>query len=278
MNYIKIIINTAGSPEWFNELMMSELGGIGFESFMETENGFEAFIPEKDFSEKDILKLISIQKKGFIKNWEKETIKDQNWNEVWEKNYFRPLVIKDKCLVRAPFHTDYPQCEYEIIIEPNMAFGTGNHETTSMMMELLLDEPISGKSVLDMGCGTGILSILSSKLGAGLITAIDIDEWSYKGTKENASLNNISNIETFQGNVSLLGVRNYNYILANIQRNVLLEDMERYVSVLNPSGKLMMSGFYRTDLPVIKEKAESLGLTDAGFLEKNKWVACIFRK
>lgn len=279
MDYHKITLKISPhAPEWFNELLMSQLGEIGFESFMEAEAGFEAFIPAKEYSEEALLELFAQQNEGYVASWQTEIIPDQNWNEVWEKNYFQPLLIKDKCLVRTPFHTNCPPCEHEIVIEPNMAFGTGNHETTSMMMEILLGEPLAGKSVLDMGCGTGILSILASKLGASGITAIDIDEWPYKGTIENARLNNIFNITPHRGDASLLGSQSFDYILANIQRNVLLADMEKYVEVLNPGGKLMMSGFYLADLSAIKSSAESLGLTDAGYSEKNKWVACTFKK
>jgi ribosomal protein L11 methyltransferase len=278
MDYLKIIINTGSAPDWFNESLIVRFGETGFESFEDTETGINAFIPEKSFSEPQFLKILSDEKYEWKITWQKEIIKDQNWNEVWEKNYFKPLVIKDKCLVRAPFHTDYPICEYEIVIEPNMAFGTGNHETTSMMIEILLEEGLAGKTVLDMGCGTGILSIISSMLGAEKIVAIDIDEWSFKGTSENARLNNIANIIPFQGDASLLDGQKFDFILANIQRNVLLADMEKYLSVLNPDGKLIMSGFYLQDIPAIKEKAESLGLADAGYIEKNKWVAYTFKK
>lgn len=278
MDYIKIDFKTPEAPEWFNELLMAELGDIGFDSFQEKAGGFEAFIPAKLYSEEKLTGLLAEQAVGFVKSWEKELIPDQNWNDVWEKNYFSPLVVSGRCVVRAPFHTDYPTCEYEIVIEPNMAFGTGNHETTSMMMEILLGEDAKGKSVLDMGCGTGILAILASMLGAAKIKAVDIDEWSYSGTIENAQLNRIQNITPALGDASILGDDSFDIILANIQRNVLLNDMEKYVSVLNPCGKLMMSGFYYADLPAIREKAQNLGLSDAGYLEKNNWVACTFKK
>ncbi len=208
----------------------------------------------------------------------KEVIKSRNWNEIWEKNYFEPLVISNKCLIRAPFHKDYPQCEYEIIIEPNMAFGTGNHETTSMMVEVILGLDLEGKSVLDMGCGTGILSIMASLKGAKNITAIDIDEWSFNGTTENAELNNIQNIEPLLGDASSLGNKSFDVIFANIHKNVLINDIPSYNSVLNTGGTLIMSGFYKEDMADIKAKAESMGLEDAGFKTKNNWVAYSFLK
>jgi ribosomal protein L11 methyltransferase len=160
------------------------------------------------FKEADVFDLLKTFEENYSFRVSKELIKSQNWNEVWEKNYFKPLVVAGECLVRAPFHKEFPQCKYEIVIEPNMAFGTGNHETTSMMLEAILKENLTGKKVLDMGCGTGILGILASMKGASEITAIDIDEWSVKGTYENAALNNIKNLKVKKGDASLLGTKN----------------------------------------------------------------------
>ncbi len=163
--------------------------------------------------------------KNFSLKSTRETIESKNWNEEWEKNYFKPLVIAGKCVVRAPFQPNFQKRKYEIIIEPNMAFGTGNHETTSMMLEYILNEDLNNKTVLDMGCGTGILSIMASMKGAKKITAIDIDEWSFKGTQENAALNNIKNIDVKHGDASLLGDETYDFIFANIHKNVLIADI-----------------------------------------------------
>lgn len=278
MDYLKITLQTKNLQEWQKEVLMAKLGDIGFESFVEYESNLEAYIPEKYFNKTFLEQIINefSSETSFI--WKEELIKDRNWNEEWEKNYFKPLVIMNKCVVRAPFHSDFPNCQYEIIIEPNMAFGTGNHETTSMMMEFILKEEITGKDVLDMGCGTGILSILSSMVGAKKVVSIDIDQWSFEATTENAHLNGILNIEAHLGDASLLGNQKFELILANIQRNVLLNDMEKYFKVLKPGGKLIMSGFYNDDIPIIKELAESLGLIDAGYQEKNKWVAYAFQK
>ncbi|MBN1821326.1 MAG: 50S ribosomal protein L11 methyltransferase [Prolixibacteraceae bacterium] len=278
MDYIKIYIKINSVEDWFTDVLATWLAEIGFESFVTVEDGIEAYIPENQFDKVLLTEKLNKNQFNIKVSWEKELIKDRNWNEVWEKNYFKPLVIKDQCVIRAPFHTDFPNCKYEIIIEPNMAFGTGNHETTSMMIEFLMEQNLKGKNVLDMGCGTGILSIMASKLGAEKITAIDIDARSFEAVKSNAELNNINNIEAFLGDASLLIIQQFDLILANIQRNVLLTDMEKYCSVLNPGGKLIMSGFYIQDNPSIKEKAESIGLTDAGYTEKNKWVAYTFLK
>ena len=278
MDYNKITIIIIPFQEWLRDILTAQLGEIGFESFVETETGFEAFIPVKSFNEESLNFVLNEFSEDFTFTVSNEIIKSQNWNKVWEKNYFKPLVIAGKCVIRAPFHTDYPKAKYEIVIEPNMAFGTGNHETTSLVIESILENSFNVKSVLDMGCGTGILGILASMKGAKNITAIDIDEWSFNGTKENAALNNIKNIDVKLGDAGLLGDEKYDVIFANIHKNILLNDMQTYVDVLQPKGILIMSGFYTQDIPAIKTKAESLGLNDVGFKIKNSWVAHTFQK
>lgn len=278
MDYIKTTIVFSPSAEWIGDVLASQLADIGYESFVEIDSGLEAYIPSPKFEESAVNNLLDNYKDDFDFIVKNETIKDQNWNVVWEKNYFKPLVVADKCVVRAPFHTDYLTAEYEIIIEPNMAFGTGNHETTSMMLEYILENDFQEKTVLDMGCGTGIIGILASMKGAKKITAIDIDEWSYNGTNENAALNRIQNIDVKLGDVSLLGAEKYDYIFANIQRNVLLNDMHQYSKCLNSSGKIFLSGFYENDMTDIKNEAEKNGLVDAGYKIKNNWVAQSFSK
>ena len=277
MDYFKITIEIAPFEEWLRDVLIAQLGEIGFDSFVETDSGTEAFIPVDNLNEADLEFVLNSFQDDFMFSTKKEFIKSQNWNEEWEKNYFKPLVIKDECVIRAPFHTDFPKAKYEIIIEPNMAFGTGNHETTSMMVETILENDISGKNVLDMGCGTGILGILASMKGAKTVTAIDIDEWSFNGSNENAALNNIQNISVKQGDASLLGSEKFDIIFANIHKNVLLNDMGAYFKVLNTNGLLVMSGFYKEDTHDIKSKAESLGLKDNGFKTKNNWVAYSFK-
>ena len=277
MDYIKTTINISPAEEWIRDIIAVQLAETGYESFVETETGLEAFIPEISFNEENLNMVLNEYRTAFYFSVSQEIIKDQNWNQVWEKNYFKPLVIARKCVVRAPFHTDYPEAEYEIIIEPNMAFGTGNHETTSMMLEYILENDFNGKMVLDMGCGTGILGILASMKGAKKVTAVDIDEWSFIGAKENAALNHIKNIEVKHGDTSLLG-EEYDFIFANIQRNVLIADMPKYSNCLNKNGKIFLSGYFEDDKNDIKVAAENQNLTDAGFKIKNKWVAQSFSK
>ncbi|QIA07947.1 50S ribosomal protein L11 methyltransferase [Draconibacterium halophilum] len=278
MDYLKISIQITPFQEWLRDVLNAQLAEVGFDSFIETQTGFEAFIPSDSYSEESLSTVLETFSDNFSFVVESEFIADQNWNKEWEKNYFKPLVIGGECLIRAPFHTEYPETKYEIIIEPNMAFGTGNHETTATIIESILQNDLKGKTILDMGCGTGILSILASMKGAEQITAIDIDKWSYEGTQENAALNKITNINAKLGDASLLGEEKYDLIFANIHKNVLLNDMPTYYSVLKKRGTLIMSGFYTEDIQDIVVKAEELGLTNAGFMEKNNWVAHTFVK
>lgn len=278
MDYNKVTIIITPFQEWLRDVLNSKLAEVGFDSFVDTENGIEAFIPANLFVEENMNEVLVAFQNDFTFETKLEFIKDQNWNKEWEKHYFKPLVIGNELLIRAPFHTEYPSAKYEIIIEPNMAFGTGNHETTATIIESILQNDLSGKTILDMGCGTGILSILASMKGAEHITAIDIDKWSYEGTMENAQLNNINNIDIYLGDAGLLGEKSFDLIFANIHKNVLLNDMLAYFNVLNTGGTLIMSGFYTEDIQDIKDKAEELGLRDAGFVQKNNWVAHSFVK
>ncbi|WP_372648511.1 50S ribosomal protein L11 methyltransferase [Draconibacterium sp.] len=278
MDYQKISIQITPFQEWLRDVLNAQLAEIGFDSFVETETGFDAFIPATSYSEERLNEVLEDFSGDFSFEIQSEFIADQNWNKEWEKNYFKPLMIGGECLIRAPFHTEYPEAKYEIVIEPNMAFGTGNHETTASIIALILQNYLTGKTILDMGCGTGILGILASMKGARQITSIDIDKWSYEGTRENAALNNITNINAKLGDAGLLGNEKFDLIFANIHKNVLLNDMEAYYNVLNDGGTLIMSGFYTEDIKDIRTKAESLGMKDAGFVEKNNWVAHSFIK
>ena len=259
-----------------SDILIAELGAVGFESFVDTESGVEAYIQENDWNE-SILESIDIFKSDIAKiNYTSERIEQTNWNEEWEKN-FHPIIVDDICSVRAPFH-EKPNTKYDIIIEPKMSFGTGHHETTHMMIQHLLKTDISGKSALDMGCGTGVLAILSEMEGAQPIDAIDIDNWCYLNSLENVERNNCEHISVYEGDATLLSDKSYDLIIANINRNILLNDIKVYDSVLNPSGILLLSGFYKDDIPIIENECSKYGLTLTDSLEKNQWVALKFEK
>lgn len=257
------------------EILMAQLAEIGFDSFMESDDGFLAYIPCSDFYETQLIELVDSSQSKL--EYSLKTIKDQNWNEVWESNY-DPVNIKDQVYIRAPFHNTNPDVKYEIVVDPKMSFGTAHHETTSLMMELMLDEDITGKKVLDMGCGTGILAIFSELKGATKIEAIDFDEWAYNNSLENVVKNNCKKISVQLGNANVIKAVEFDYILANINRNVLLNDMSVYATHLVEKGILLLSGFYTEDVEIIESAANENNLSLNYILVKNNWVAAKFIK
>ena len=257
-----------------SEILIAELGSLGFESFVENEDGVTAYILKEEFNENMLTEVRILDSDEFKISYSSSEIQQVNWNEEWEKN-FQPIVVDDICSVRAPFHPK-PETEFDIIIEPKMSFGTGHHATTHMMIQFILKNEWKGKSVLDMGCGTGVLAILSSQKGANPVEAIDIDNWCYLNSLENIERNNVPEISVKEGGAELLGEKKYDVIIANINRNILLNDMQKYVSVLQPDGDLYLSGFYKEDIPIIQEACEKLGLKFQENLEKDKWVAVKF--
>lgn len=276
MNYTKISFKLNPDTEENREILVAVLSDQAFECFDESEDCVMGYIPGESLNLLEIEEITTTL--PFSVHTENEMIPDQNWNEVWEKNYFKPLLIGNRCLVRAPFHTEYEPAEFELVIEPKMAFGTGNHETTTLVAEQILNMELTGKTVLDMGCGTGILGMLASLKGAKSVTAIDIDTWSFESAVENARLNNIFNLEAKLGDARLLGNESFEVIFANIHKNVIISDLPAYESVLQSGGKIWLSGFYTQDMADVKRKAESLGLIETGFQEKNNWVVYSFEK
>ena len=259
-----------------SEILIAELGEKAFESFIETETGISAFV-QKDLWNEAILEDIQIlSNPEFEISYTFEEIEQVNWNEEWEKN-FEPIDVDGKCHVRAPFH-EKTNAEFDIVIEPKMSFGTGHHETTHMMIQHLLETDLVGKKTLDMGCGTAILAILAEMKGAQPIDAIDIDNWCYLNSIENAERNNCKHISVYEGEASLLVGKKYDVIIANINRNILLNDMQQYVDCLNENGILFLSGFYTEDFQVISESCTSKGLTYVKQFERNNWVALKFVK
>lgn len=278
MDYIELRCKiTAENTQEITDILVAELNEIAYESYDETEDGLNAYILEK-FFDLEKVKLLHVNSIPNIKiNFSHELIKTQNWNEVWEKN-FEPIVIEDQCLIRAPFHENIPKTKYEIIIEPKMSFGTGHHETTYLMLKTMLELDFKDKNILDMGCGTGVLAILATFKDAKEVTAIDIDEWAYNNALENIEKNNCSNIKVFQGNAKLLINQQYDIIIANINRNILMDDIKHYSKVLRSGGTLLLSGLYDKDLSMIREEASSNDINYISHYEKHNWVAAKFCK
>lgn len=263
-----------------SDILMSELGDAGFESFLNEDSVLKAYIQQSIYNEKtlkDTLKNFPIDV-DVIKYTYSEA-EDKNWNEEWEKNFFQPIIIGTQCAIHSTFHKDIPKVDYDIIINPQMAFGTGHHETTSLIINELLKTDLKDKAVLDMGCGTSILAILAHKRGAHPITAIDIDSWCVENSKDNCELNGIKDINIKLGNADILSQEKpFDLIIANINRNILLNDMEKYCEVLNEGGTLLMSGFYTQDISILEEKAKALRMKTIRTNSKNNWACLIVQK
>lgn len=270
---LKLTISPLASGQ---EIALAFLGEMGFESFLETSIGLDAFIQEESWSPDLLDQLYPLVENGLDIGWSLTAIPPENWNSVWESD-FQPIVIKDQCAVRAHFHApiDVP---YELVITPKMSFGTGHHQTTYMMLKTLLAYPPKDEVVLDMGTGTGVLAILAEKLGAHSVDAIDVESWCYENTMENAAMNNCKKINVIEGDRMFIPNKEYGTIIANINLNVLLLDIPLYAKRLRPNGKLFMSGFYSHDIPAIESKANQNGLQLVNYIEKDNWVATYFFK
>lgn len=278
MQYIQVTFTFSGIEEYQKDLLISELAEAGFNTFEDTESGFAAFIDFDDYNQNKLSEVLLQFEDEFIYNYTITEIAAQNWNEEWEKN-FEPLIISDECYIRATFHEPQPQYRYEIVIDPKMAFGTGHHQTTTMMMQYILSSDLEGKKVLDMGCGTGILAILASKKGANTLLAIDNDEVCYQSTLENASLNHITNLEAACGGKEIIPESIFDVILANINRNILLDQINTYAGVLISGGSIFFSGFYETpDLEMIEQECEKFNIIYKDHKKMGDWVAAHFIK
>ncbi|MGY5353144.1 50S ribosomal protein L11 methyltransferase [Wenyingzhuangia sp. IMCC45533] len=252
------------------DILIAELGELGFESFEETATGLEAYIQTKDWNKSILEDVFVLKSKEFDISYNYTEIEQVNWNAEWENN-FEPIQVDGKVSVIAPFH-EKTGLDYEIVIEPKMSFGTGHHETTHLMIKHLLELNLKDKSVLDMGTGTGILAIFAEMKGAKSVDAIDIDEWCFINTQENIEKNNCKSITPYEGDASLLVNQKYDVIIANINRNILINDLHLYNNCLNNQGKLLLSGFYTEDIPVIEKHTKELGLSTVKTYTKNNWV------
>ena len=256
------------------EILIAELGFAGFESFVETKDGVSAYIQKEEWNSSILENVQILNSDEFEISFTFEEIEQTNWNAEWEKN-FNPIIVDNICAVRAPFH-ERLNTTYDIVIEPKMSFGTGHHETTHMMIQHILKNDMRNKSVLDMGCGTGVLAILTEMKGAKPIEAIDIDNWCYINSIENIERNNCKHISVFEGDVSLINNKTYDVIIANINRNILLKDIMTYSKSLSEIGILFLSGFYKNDMPVIEEECIKYDLKLEEIIERNNWVALKF--
>jgi ribosomal protein L11 methyltransferase len=275
MLYLEIKFNPV-IPEEAQSMLIAELLEIGFDSFSQGENDVHGYIPADIFNE-DLLKSI-----GFIKthpeiSFDIKPLEDKNWNQEWESNY-QPVTIAGKCHVRAPFHPPLKDIQYEIIIMPKMAFGTAHHETTRLMAEWLMTLDVKRKDVLDLGCGTGVLGILANKMGAASVIGIDNDEWAWKNAGENFRTNGLPEENVLLDDASSLKNNGYDLVLANINRNVLLNDMKAYFHALKDNGKLLLSGFYVNDIKAIVEEATKTGFRFAGSSSLNEWAVVLLDK
>lgn len=262
----------------FSEILMAEIAEAGFDTFMETEKGFEAYAEAEKFNSPLISEIKEKYSHVTPLLFFQDKVQKQNWNEEWEKNV-EPIYVEDQCLVRAAFHKIEKKYLYEIIITPKMSFGTGHHQTTYLMLKNQMRIDHQNKLVMDAGCGTAILSIMAAKLGAQTIEAFDIDEWSVLNGKENAEINGCHNIFIRQGKITNLKFDNkFGLILANINRNILLDEMKYYSNALNEGGQLLLSGFYEKDFNDLTEEALKFGLTEINRDSREQWACLLLQK
>lgn len=278
MEYTAVKFRFSFTESFAADLFVAFLAENGFDSFENYNEGVEAYIQSSDFSQQTLMEKIADFPYQGVELVEVNVIPDQNWNEEWEKNFFSPIVIGDKCVIHSSFHKDVPQVDYDIQINPKMAFGTGHHATTSLIIAALLEADLQGKSLLDMGCGTAVLAILAAMRGAQPITAIDIDTWCVDNAKENAQINNIDMLDIQLGDARLLQGKHFDVILANINRNILLMDMKTYAACLNEGGELYLSGFYTEDIPLLEAEALKYGINLKECQEKNNWAMMRLKK
>jgi ribosomal protein L11 methyltransferase len=272
MNYLEVIFTLNPYEEYISDLLMETLGEIGFDSFQVVDKQVFAYIQENNFNQEALDKSLSEFDYPVSIHYSKLLLENKDWNEEWEKNFFQPILIEKDCVIHSSFHQDVPKAEYDIVIDPKMAFGSGHHETTELMLSELLKINLKGKNLLDMGCGTAVLSILASFRGAASILAVDIDDWCIENSMENIRLNKINNIEIRKGGAKVLENLHFDVVLANINRNVLLNDIKFYAACLSAGGELYLSGFYVEDIPLIEAEAKKHGLQLMNFKEKNNWA------
>lgn len=279
-DYTKVTFNIAPAEEVASDVLAAMLAEIGFESFVPEETGMTAYVPQASFDADAVAAVVNeFPLEGYSIDYTAELVEGEDWNAEWEKNYFQPIVVDDQCVIHSTFHTDIPKVKYDILIDPKMAFGTGHHQTTCHMVRAILATDMNGKTVLDMGCGTALLAILACKHGAKSAVAIDIDEFAYENALENIALNDTANIDVRLGGVDAIkDSDDFDIVIANINRNILLADMGSYVTCMHTGSLLFISGFYVEDIDVLKAEAVRHGLRYLGFAEDSRWAMMRFVK
>lgn len=280
MKYIEVSFTVSPASETANDIIAALAADLGFESFVESSEGTIGYVPVNTYNEQALQEaLTDFPMTNTTITFIANEMEDKDWNEEWEKNFFEPIIVDNRCVIHSTFHKDYPKATYDIIINPQMAFGTGHHQTTRLIISYLLDTDLQGKTVLDMGCGTSILAILASMRGAKTLTAIDIDDWCVNNSIDNLALNHIDNIKVFQGDASSLSAEGpFDVIIANINRNILLADMQYYVARMKDGAEIYFSGFYESDLSLIQAEAQRLGLRYLSHRVEKEWTAAQFVK
>lgn len=271
-DYIEVRFELSPCDEIATDVLAALLCEYDYESFVPDETGLTAYVKKELYKEEVLTQVVSDFPLENKIRYTHEIIEGQDWNSEWEKNYFKPIVVKDKCVIHSSFHKDIPQLQYDIVIDPKMAFGTGHHATTSLIIEQLLEMEMEGKSVIDMGTGTGILAILSHMRGAKNISAIEIDPVAHANAIENLKINRADIVNLILGDASSLSnLSSVDVFIANINRNIITQDIESYACALNMGGIMLLSGFYEEDIPVIMKVAEPLGLKYVTHKVKDKW-------
>lgn len=278
-DYTEVRIDMSPCNETMTDVMAALLCEHGYESFVPDECGMTAYIKLEDFDRKVLDEVTAELPFDTSVTVKCETVEGRDWNQEWEKNYFKPITVDGKCVIHSSFHTDIPSMPYDIVIDPKMAFGTGHHQTTTLIIRRLLELPLEGRSVIDMGTGTGILAILAAMRGAGPVTAIEIDEFAHVNAVENVSLNHHPEINVVLGDASALaGVEPVDLFLANINRNIIVGDLQVYASRLKEDGTMLLSGFYEDDIAIVLDEARKHGLEYVGHTVLERWSCLELKK
>lgn len=278
-DYYLVRINLNPCVEEECDIVAALLADVGFESFVPDEKGVSAYIRKELFDKPATSSALAAYPfNGELQMEEAELIQGQDWNSEWEKHYFQPIVVGDRCVVHSSFHKEYPKAEYEIVVDPRMAFGTGHHETTSLMLERLLSYPLEGRKLLDMGTGTGILAILAAMRGAVYVVGVEIDEPAYLNAVDNAGINGVDLDLRLGGVETVTECGYFDYVLANINRNIIIADIDKYARSLRQGGIMTLSGFYVEDIPFVEEAGKKCGLAPVAFFEKRRWACLCLEK